>query len=259
MSQDKASSFGTIAEDYDRWRPGPNPAVVDWLLPEGAQRVVDLGAGTGALSRLLVGRVPDLVAVEPDARMREVLARNVPEVTVLEGRGEQLPLPDSSRDAVLVSSAWHWMDADATVTEVARVLRPGGVLGVAWAGVDWDSDWFTQLRKAVPQDRLEQGPGLLGLLVKPDARRERRLFRLPDGAPFEAPERTRVHWTETLSADHLVRMFGTFSQVIVLPDDQRRAVLDEARDVLRRYAGLEGDAPVELAFGAACWRAVRTR
>src|SRR3981081_1687106 len=128
MPQDKASSFGTIAEDYDRWRPGPKPAGVDWLTPEGPARVVYLGAGTGALSRLLVGRVPDLVAVEPDVRMREVLARNVPEATVLEGRGEQLPLPDASVDAVLVSSAWHWMDADATVAEISRVLRPGGVL-----------------------------------------------------------------------------------------------------------------------------------
>ena len=258
MSQDKASSFGTIAEDYDRWRPGPKPAVAAWLLPENAQRVVDLGAGTGALSRLLVGRVPDLVAVEPDARMREVLARNVPDATVLEGRGEQLPLPSASVDAVLVSSAWHWMDADATVAEVARVLRPGGVLGVAWAGVDWDGDWFTRLRKAVPQDRLEQGPGLLGLLMNRDARRERHVFRLPDRAPFEAPEQTMLHWTETLSANHLVRMFGTFSGVIVLPDDQRRAVLDEAREVLRQYPGLEADASVELPFRAACWRAVRT-
>src|ERR1700730_5211903 len=127
MSQDEASSFGTIAEDFDPWRPGPNPAVVDWLLPAGAERVVDLGAGTGALSCLLVGKVPDLVAVEPDVRMREGLARNVPEATMLEGRGEQLPLPDASVDAVLVSSAWHWMDADATVAEAARGLRPGGV------------------------------------------------------------------------------------------------------------------------------------
>lgn len=260
MSQDKASSFGTIAEDYDRWRPRPKPAVAEWLLPEDAQRVVDLGAGTGALSRLLVGRVPDLVAVEPDVRMRRVLARNVPQATVLEGRGEELPLPDASVDAVLVSSAWHWMDVDATVAEVARVLRPGGVLGVAWAGVNWDSDWFTQLRKSVPQDRLlEHGPGLLGLLGNRDAPRERHVVHLPAGAPFGAPERTMLHWTETLSADHLVRMFGTFSGVIVLPDDQRRVVLDEAREVLRRYAGLEADASVVLPFGAACWRAARTR
>jgi SAM-dependent methyltransferase len=102
-------SFGGIADDYDRLRPGPAPAALDWLLPARPDVVVDLGAGTGLLSRALAGRADRVIAVEPDARMRAVLTGRSPGVEVLAGRGESIPLPDASADAVLVSSAWHWM------------------------------------------------------------------------------------------------------------------------------------------------------
>jgi SAM-dependent methyltransferase len=253
---ERASSFGSIADDYDRWRPGPSPAVVEWLLPVETRRVVDLGAGTGALSRLLVGRAPDIVAVEPDARMRHVLARNVPDATVLEGRGERIPVEDASADAVVVSSAWHWMDVDATAAEVARVLRPHGVLGVVWSGVDWHSDWSTQLRGAVRGDTTEPG-GLLASLVDQETPGDENALRLPSAAPFEAPEQRWLSWDQPMSADQLVGMLGTISAVIVLPNEQRRQVMDEARTFLRRYAGLDGDATVTLPFRANCWRAVR--
>lgn len=259
MSQDEANSFGAIAEDYDRWRPGPDPSVVEWLLPVGAQQVVDLGAGTGALSRLLVGRAPDLIAVEPDARMRQVLVRNVPAATVLEGRGERLPLPDTSADAVLVSSAWHWMDLDATAAEVARVLRPGGVLGVVWAGVDWDANWFTALRNVVRESRARDGAGLLASVADQEAPNDTRVLELPPQAPFEPPEHTVLRWSQSLSADQLVELLGTFSGVILRPEDQRQQIMDEARQLLRDHADLEADASLDLPFRADCWRAVRRR
>jgi SAM-dependent methyltransferase len=254
---DRASSFGAIADDYDRWRPGPSPSVVEWLIPAAARRVVDIGAGTGALSRLLVGRAHDIVAVEPDARMRQVLARSVPEATVLEGQGERIPVDDASVDAVVVSSAWHWMDVDATVAEVARVLRPHGVLGVVWAGVDWRADWFTALRQTVRQDRTSERVGLLGSLIDEEVPGESHTLRLPAAAPFEPPEQVWLSWDQPMSANQLVGMLGTFSGVIVLSEQQRRQIMDETRQLLRRYAGLEGDAAVTLPFRANCWRTVR--
>ena len=254
---DRASSFGAIADDYDRWRPGPSPAVVEWLLPASAGRVVDLGAGTGALSRLLVGRVHDLVSVEPDARMRAVLTRNVPDATVREGRGEHLPVEDGSADAVLVSSAWHWMDVDATAAEVARVLRPQGVLGVLWAGVDWRADWFTAMRETVRRAPAERG-GLLTSLVDRETPGDDNVLDLPAAAPFRPPEQRSLSWEQPMSADQLVGMLGTFSGVIVLSEQERRQVLGEARAFLRRSAGLDGDATVTVPFRANCWRAVRT-
>ena len=141
MSTERALSFGAVSEDYDRLRPKPAPAALDWLLPEHASAAVDVGAGTGALTRLLAGRVAHVTAVEPDERMRRVLADRVPAATVRAGTGEAIPVEDASQDAVLVSSAWHWVDARRAVPEAARVLRPGGRLGVLWTSIDREVDW----------------------------------------------------------------------------------------------------------------------
>ena len=103
-----AGSFGRVAETYDRVRPGPAPAAVDWLVPARWAAAVDLAAGTGLFTRALLGRVPEITAVEPDGRMRAVLAERTEGVRVLDGRGEAIPLPDASVDAVFVSTAWHW-------------------------------------------------------------------------------------------------------------------------------------------------------
>jgi ubiquinone/menaquinone biosynthesis C-methylase UbiE len=109
-------SFGSVATDYDRYRPSPPSAALDWLIPPGAQAVLDLAAGTGAVTRELVGRAPRVIAVEPDERMRGVLTARCPEAEVLAGRGEAIPLPDASVDAVVISAAWHWLDPDGVIT-----------------------------------------------------------------------------------------------------------------------------------------------
>ncbi|MFT2689287.1 class I SAM-dependent methyltransferase [Clavibacter zhangzhiyongii] len=95
------------------------------MLPAGTRRVVDLGAGTGKLTRLLAARGLRVTAVEPDAEMRRVLAKASPDVDVVAGSGESMPLDDGEEDAVLVAQAWHWMDAGDAAREVGRVLRPG--------------------------------------------------------------------------------------------------------------------------------------
>jgi len=131
-SEEKATrsgSFGAVASSYERYRPGPPVTAVDWLLPAHVGTVVDLGAGTGALTRLLVDRADAVIAVEPDDRMRAVLTDEVPGARAVMGCGEQMPIPDGSVDAVLASSSWHWMDPIPTLHEVGRVLVPGGILG----------------------------------------------------------------------------------------------------------------------------------
>src|SRR5580692_7460527 len=106
----QASSFGAAAATYERGRPPYPPEAVDWLLPDGATRVLDLGAGTGKLTRQLHDRGLDVIAVEPSAGMREELTRAVPGVAAYAGSAEEIPLPGSSVDAVLVAQAWHWVD-----------------------------------------------------------------------------------------------------------------------------------------------------
>src|ERR1700730_17604231 len=99
---ERALSFGAVAGDYDRARPGPPPEAVSWLLPADCQTAVDLGAGTGLLSRALAGQAARVIAVEPDPRMRAVLRDRSPGVEVMAGTGEEIPLPDASADAAFV-------------------------------------------------------------------------------------------------------------------------------------------------------------
>src|SRR5262249_30745758 len=142
---ERAMSFGAIATDYDRLRPSPPPAAVRWLLPASRDVAVDLAAGTGLFTRALAARGNDLVAVEPDARMASVLRVRSPAVHVVSGRGEAIPLRAEATDAVVISSAWHWMDPVRAVPEIARVLRDGGRFGVIWTSRDRAVDWVAEL------------------------------------------------------------------------------------------------------------------
>jgi SAM-dependent methyltransferase len=222
VSTERALSFGAVSEDYDRLRPKPPAAALDWLLPEPASAVVDVGAGTGALTRLLAGRVARVTAVEPDARMRRVLSTRVPAATVVAGTGEAIPLPDASQDAVLVSSAWHWVDARRAVPEAARVLRPGGRLGVLWTSLDREVDWvgalWRTLRPGGTQAHGGHGPRALEVLPGEGF------------APVEGPHAVRV--TQRFTREELVGLAGTYSAMIVLPPQRRAALLEEIRRAL---------------------------
>ena len=158
----RSSSFGSVADHYERYRPGPTDAVADWFLPAAVDCAVDLGAGTGALTRLLVDRARDVVAVEPDDRMRAVLAAEVPTARALAGRGEAIPVPDHSAQGVFASSSWHWMDPVPTLAEIHRVLVPGGVFGAVWTGPDPDGPFMQQAQALVAEvhDRNPDGAEL---------------------------------------------------------------------------------------------------
>jgi SAM-dependent methyltransferase len=265
----RATSFGAVAEEYNRFRPGPPPEVVDWLLPDGARAVVDLGAGTGALTRLLVGRVPRVISVEPDPRMRQVLEENLPSATVLEGRGDDIPLEDGETDAVLVASAWHWMDTEATLAEIARVLRPNGRLGVVWAGADRRQEWVASFLTGGREGRPgSTSPADGSEDARSDDEQEADEHRrwanhhrlvIPPGLPFAEPEHEEFTWTRTMTIDDLVGLTGTYSRVITLPPHERRELLDSARLALAGRPELAGGGRIELPFRATCWRTSRSR
>ena len=115
------------------------------------------------MTRELIGRARRVVAVEPDERMRAVLAARCPQAEVLAGRGEDIPLPDASVDAVVISAAWHWLDPGLAVPEITRVLRPGGRLGVIWISRDdrvpWVAEFNALARESREADRPEGQPG----------------------------------------------------------------------------------------------------
>jgi SAM-dependent methyltransferase len=240
-------SFGSIAEDYDGLRPQAPQEAVDWLVPSGCEVAVDIGAGTGLFTRRLIGRARQVIAVEPDERMRNVLASRSPDVRALEGRGESIPLPDASADAVFVSSAWHWMDRELTVPEIGRVLRDGGRLGLIWTSRDREVDWVRDL------DRLPRGDSVDAQLA--DRFRQRLYFDLPEPQIFDNIEREIFRFERTMTLDDVVAMLGTYSRAIIASADDRGQALTDARAALReRFPGVDA---IDIPMRAWCWRADR--
>lgn len=240
-------SFGSIAENYDELRPRPPQEAVDWLVPPGCDVAVDVGAGTGLFTRTLVGRTGQVIAVEPDERMRTVLAARTQGVRVLEGRGESIPLPDASADAVFVSSAWHWMDPERAVPEIGRVLRDGGRFGLLWTSRDREVDWVRNL------DRLPGGDGVDAQMA--DRFRQRLHFELPEPQIFDNVEREVFRFVRTMTVGHAVAMLGTYSRAIVASPDDRTQALADARTALEeRFPGAD---TIDIPMRSWCWRADR--
>ena len=259
----RAGSFGQAAQNYERYRPGPPEAAVDWILGGHVGRVVDLGAGTGALTRLLVDRADEVLAVEPDDRMRAVLTEEVPGVTALKGTGESMPIADNHVDAVLASSSWHWMDPIPTLHEVARVLVAGGTLGALWAGPDTEGAFFVQAQallagRSQPASDGSTDSGNLGGLILGDALRPASVLEIPSGVAFEQPERQTFTWDVAMNAEDLIGLLGTLSWIIAMPEEHRDRIISEARRLLRDLLGVDGDVTVDVGFRCEAWRSRRT-
>jgi SAM-dependent methyltransferase len=235
-----------VAEDYDRLRPGPVEESLDWLIPPDCQVAVDLAAGTGLFTRALQQRVAQVIAVEPDDRMRAVLADRSPGVRAVAGRGESMPLPDASVDAVYVSSAWHWFDQDLALAEIARVLRDGGRLGVITTSRDRRQDWVADLDggRRLVTPRQDGGP-----------RRRPHELTLPEGAPFGNAESRTFTSARTMTVDDVVGWIGTYSAIFNAPEAEQAAWLDHARDGLLRRAYPDGT--VDIPVRSTCWRTDR--
>jgi len=250
--EESATSFGSVAGSYDRVRPGPAPAAVDWLVPAGCAVLVDLAAGTGLFTRALEGRARQVVAVEPDERMRHVLAARSPGVRVLGGRAEDIPLPDGSADAVLVSHAWHWFDPNLAVPEIARVLTDGGRLGVLWTSRDRADDWVAELDVVCPPEQPRT----------PDEARERlsrhHVVAMPPEAPFTAAQAASFGFARMISVDDTLEWLATASQVITADPAQRAAGLARSRAALQARAfRADGTEMVRMPMRSWCWRADR--
>ena len=131
-ASEQARSFDRAAGEYERGRPSWPPEVLDLLPVPDDATVLDLGAGTGKLTRVLAARYAHVIALEPLAEMRAILAAQVPSAEALPGLAEAIPLDDAAVDAVFTGQAFHWFANDIAVAEIARVLRPGGVLARMW-------------------------------------------------------------------------------------------------------------------------------
>lgn len=144
-----AAGYKTGADTYVRGRPDYPPQVADWLTGtlglNADKAVVDLGAGTGKLTGRLVATGAQVIAVEPVAQMLEKLSEAFPEVLAVSGTAMDLPLPDASVDVVICAQAFHWFASTEALTEIARVLKPGGKLGLVWNLRDTRVSWVPKL------------------------------------------------------------------------------------------------------------------
>ena len=240
--QARATSFGTVADAYERGRPPYPPEAVGWLIPADAAHVLDLGAGTGKLTRQLTGCGLDVTAVEPSEGMREKLRQAVPGVRALAGTAERIPLPDNSVDAVLVAQAWHWVDPVRAVPEVARVLGPGGQLGLLWNIRDERADWVAGLGAIL---RQSDGAHAVSSNVSAAPR---------VGPPFGQLERRDVGWVHRLSPDALVDMVSSRSYVSTMPPADRETLLNDLRHLMRTHPSLAGTGEIALPYVTRCWR-----
>ena len=166
MADSRATSFGAQAQDYEVGRPEYPFDAVAWMLeilPAGAQRVADVGAGTGKLTRA-IAHAPgaQIVAIDPDPAMLAALRENVPGVPTFLGTAESLPLPDDSLDAVVLGQAWHWVDPVRASAEIGRAVRADGALGLIWnirdERVEWVRDLSRIMHRSAAEEALAAGP-----------------------------------------------------------------------------------------------------
>lgn len=235
-AHERSLSFGSQAAAYERGRPSYPPEAIDWLLADNARDVLDLGAGTGKLTTRLVERGLSVIAVDPIAEMLEVLRGALPDTPALLGTAEHIPLPDNAVDAVLVAQAWHWFDPERAVAEVARVLRPGGRLGLVWNVRDDRLGWVKEFSRIVglEHDRV----------VTPD---------LP--APFTDVEHHRVEWTNYVTPQALIDYVASRSYCITSPADVRDRTLEQVRELLATHPALANSAGIAMPYITVCIRA----
>jgi SAM-dependent methyltransferase len=242
IPEEAARGFQLGAADYERGRPGYPEAAIARLADEldlGPERViVDLAAGTGKLTRALLGLGAELVAVEPVKGMREQLERAVPGVEVRDGTAEHIPLDDASVDAVFVAQAFHWFDVPVAAAEIHRVLVPGG--GLAVVRNEWDESvqWIVAMREVIAQyaSRVERD--------RSDDWREplaaTGLFSPYEEAVF--PNLVRVS-IETLRA-----RVASLSFVALLEDAPRQRLLDAVADLVAERGLVAADGLLDTPY-----------
>ncbi|WP_309127908.1 class I SAM-dependent methyltransferase [Microbacterium sp.] len=246
MSDQRATSFGAQASAYDAGRPEYPVEAVEWMLarlPIGARRIADVGAGTGKLTRaVLATGLDEIVAVDPDARMLAALAGTTSAVPTVVGTAESLPLEDGSVDAVVMGQAWHWVDPVAASTEIGRVVRPAGTLGLIWNIRDEREEWvraLTGIMHSSPAENMVNGPTGPGI-------RE----------PFDDVERRSWQWARPMSRAQLHTMVFSRSYLITAPERERIQIARDM-DALFDELALDDAGTIDLPYVTTAYRATR--
>ena len=232
-----AQSFGAVAAAYDRGRPTYPPDGVRWLVGREAAAVLEVGAGTGKLTGELVAQGHDVLATDPDEEMLDYLNKRVPQARTAVASAESLPVGDRSVDVVVAAQAFHWFDHDVALPEIARVLKPGGVLALVWHFRDDKIPWVRRLGDLIGTQEQLADPSV----------------PLAESGLFEPVEAKQFkHWQD-INRESIVDLVLSRSNVSTLPDDERDAKLAEVvafyDDFGRGYDGMQ------LPYVTHCFRA----
>lgn len=248
-----ARGFGAQAAAYDRSRPSYPADAISWLTEHlgiaAGRRVMDLAAGTGKLTTLLTGSGAELLAIEPVAGMREQFRAALPQVPLLAGVAEALPLAAACVDAVVVAQAFHWFDSARALAELHRVVRPGGRLALIWNARDRSVPWVDQVWSVM--DRVEKNApwrdhrdGTAGG-GQQDRRSERHVTA---GTGWSAWTEATFFHVHHVTHEQVLERLASVSHIAVLTPAELGAVLDEVRTILRDHPQTRDSATLAIGY-----------
>jgi SAM-dependent methyltransferase len=233
------TAFAQVAAAYERGRPGYPEEAVRWLAGEEAQDVVDLGAGTGKLTRALVALGHRVTAIEPLTEMLEHLPENAPGAFAMLGNAEVIPLPDAYADVVTCAQSFHWFDHAVALPEIARVLRPGGRLALVWNSRDDRDPWMARLSALIGNETVQETDVLPVLEASG-------LFGPVETAEFAVEQ--------LLDRATLLDLVRSRSYCAKLEPAERQPILDAVGELYDRTGGPDG---VRLPYLTVCFRTQR--
>jgi SAM-dependent methyltransferase len=234
------TAFAEVAGAYERGRPGYPGEAVAWLVGDGPVDVVDLGAGTGKLSRTLVALGHRVTAVEPLDEMRAELEAAVPGVIALTGAAETIPLADTSVDVVTCAQAFHWFDQTEAPPEIARVLRAGGTLALVWNSRDDRDPWMARLSAIIGNETVDESD-VFPVIAK--------------SGLFGSVETATFVFEQVLDREGLLDLVLSRSYCAKLPPADREPILEAVGALYDETAGPGG---VGLTYVTECFRTTKT-
>jgi SAM-dependent methyltransferase len=242
IHENAATGFARATDAYERGRPGFAGEVVAFLREElrlgPGVRLLELGAGTGKLTRLLAQLGPDILVVEPVQEMLARLLEHVPQAERVGGTAEAVELPDDSVDAIVAAQAFHWFDAPVALREMHRVLGPDGGVGLVWNRRDESEEWVARLSSIIEPHRAGTPGYAQGRWREP----------FDSTTLFTPLQHHRFRYLQELTPDGVVDRVASISFVASLPDAQRAGVLDEVRALVDSHPATAGRDPIELPY-----------
>ncbi|MBJ2248354.1 class I SAM-dependent methyltransferase [Pseudomonas haemolytica] len=243
--------FSTQAVTYAQGRPDYPRQLTGWLadaLQISAQStVIDLGAGTGKFTRLLSSLAPTLIAVEPVAAMGAQLAKLLPDVRLVDGTAESIPLATASADALVCAQAFHWFSTRAALAEIHRVLKPDGRLGLVWNVRDESVDWVAAITEIITPYE--------GDTPRFHSGRWREAFT---GEYFSDPEMICFPYSHVGSPQEVIMdRFLSVSFIAALPAAQKARVTEQLRTLIDTHPALKGRDTVAFPYQTQAYRCNR--